>query len=112
MFQSFDTTLSLKVRSIFLDMSKALDKVWHGRLLYKLNSIGISGKLSKLIESYLSHRFQRVVLTGQSLSQRPVLVGVTHGFILEPLLFLTYVNCMHNGLRSNINIFADDASTF
>ena len=54
-FQSFDATLPSKVRSVFLDISKAFDKVWQEGLLYKLNSIGISSKFYRLVESYLSN---------------------------------------------------------
>ena len=52
-FEAFDCNPSLEVRSVFLDISKAFDKVWHEGLLYKLKSMGISG------------RFQRIVLNGQ-----------------------------------------------
>ena len=38
--------------------------------------MGISGELYKLLENYLSGRFQRVVLNGQTSSWRPVLAGV------------------------------------
>ena len=46
---------------VFLDVSKAFDKVWH-----KLNQMGITGNALKWIESYLSSRFQRVVVKGWS----------------------------------------------
>ena len=45
---------SLEVRYIFLDLSKAFDKVWHQGLLFKLESFGIRGKLLNLLEDYFS----------------------------------------------------------
>ena len=51
-----------EVRSIFLDMSKAFDKVWHDGLLFKLQRNGIEGQLLQLFKSYLSNRNQRVLL--------------------------------------------------
>ena len=48
---------------IFLDLSKAYDKVGHRRLLFKLDRLGIKGKLFDWFKSYLSGRSQRVVLS-------------------------------------------------
>ena len=62
--QSFDSTTSLEVRTLFLDISKAIDKVWHGGLIFKLEQNGISGNLLKLLQNYLSNRKQRVVQNG------------------------------------------------
>ena len=100
------------VRTVFLEISKAFDKVWHEGLLYKLKSMGISGELYNLLENFLSGRFQRVVLNGQTSSWRPVLAGVPQGSILGPLLFLVYINDLPNGLKSNPKLFADDTSLF
>ena len=63
-YKAFDCSPSLEVRRVFLDISKAFDKVWHDGLLYKLKRNGINGDLLKLIESFLSDRYQRVVLNG------------------------------------------------
>ena len=111
-FEAFDCNPTLEVRSVFLDISKAFDKVWHEGLLYKLKSMGISGELHKLSENYLSGRLQRVVLNGQTSSWRPVLAGVPQGSILGPLLFLVYINDLPNGLKSNAKLFAHDTSLF
>ena len=43
------------VNFVFLDVSRAFDRVWHKGLLSKLNAIGIRGRLIlKWFENYLS----------------------------------------------------------
>ena len=59
-FLGFDATPSLETCSIFLDISKAFDRVWHKGLLFKLQSYGITGLLLTLIKNFLSDRLQRV----------------------------------------------------
>ena len=93
-------------------MSKALDKVWHQGVILKLKKTGISGHLLKIIEDFLSNRYQRVVLNGQSSGWAEVNVGVPQGSILGPLLFLIYINDLSTGLSSNPKLLADDTSLF
>ena len=57
----FDESPPLDVRGILLDISKTFDKVWDNGLVYKLKPCGISGKLTKAIENYLTVRKKRVV---------------------------------------------------
>ena len=111
-FGAFHCNPSLEVKAVFVDISKAFDKVWHEGLLYKLKSMGISGELYNLLENYLSGRFQRVILNGQRSSWRPVLAGVPQGSILGPHLFLIYINDLPNELKSNAKLFADDTSLY
>ena len=52
-YKAFDANPSLEVRGVFLDLSKAFDKVWHDSLMYKLKCLGIFGKYYGLIHSFL-----------------------------------------------------------
>ena len=42
----------LEVRSVFFDISKVFDKVWHKGVLFKLSQNVISGNLSGLLSSF------------------------------------------------------------
>ena len=42
---------AFEVRTVFLDISKAFDKVWHDGLIFKLEQNGISGSLLKLFRN-------------------------------------------------------------
>ena len=111
-FSSFDHPNSHEVRGVFLDMSKAFDKVWHEGLLYKLKCFGISGYLFNILKSFLSNRLQRVTLNGQNSEWRVIRAGVPQASILGPLLFLMYVNDLPQNLISTVKLFADDVSLF
>ena len=101
-----------EIRAVFLDISKAFDKVWHEGLLHKLKENGITGSVYHLLEDYLSNRKQRVVLNGIESEWEDVLSGVPQGSVLGPLLFLIYINDLTDGIFSRIRLFADDSSLF
>ena len=97
---------------VYLDFQKAFDSVPHQRLLWKLRSYGVSGKLLKWIESFLVNRRQQVVLHGSSSDWSEVVSGVPQGSVLGPLLFLVYVNDLPRGVRSSLTMFADDTKLY
>ena len=84
-----------EVRSVFLDISKALD----------INTCSSS-------YTKMGYQKQRVVLNGQHSSWADIKAGVPQGSVLGPLLFLIYFNDLPNGLNSNVKLFADDTSLF
>ena len=57
---------AVNVAGVFLYISKAFDKVWHIRLLFKLKAYGVDGESLSLLENYLENRKQGVVLNGQT----------------------------------------------
>ena len=97
----------LDVRSVYLDISKAYDRVWHDGLIYKLKQCGVSGQLLSLIRSFLKDRKQRTVLNGQCPNWGDALAGVPQGSILGPLFFLVYINDLAVDLKCNVKLFAD-----
>ena len=109
-YRSMD--LGCEVRGLFLDISKAFNKVWHKCLLHKLKENGINGPLLNVLEDFLCSRKQRVVLNGQHSSWSDVVAGVFQGSNLGPLLFLIYINDLSDGLHSNPKLFADDTLLF
>ena len=111
-YRAFDANPSLEVRGVFLDLSKAFDKVWHEGLLYKIKNNGINGNALQLIESFLHNRRQRVVLNGQSSSWLSIRAGVPQGSVLGPLFFLIYINDLPEGLNSEVKFFVVGTSLF
>ena len=67
------------VRPVFLDISKAFDKVWHQGLLYKLKENGVLGNLLETLNDCLKDQKQRAELNGKNLSWANVEAGVSQG---------------------------------
>ena len=109
---SLDCDPTLDVSGVFLDISKAFDKVWHEGILLKLKTYGVNGKVLNLLTNYLHERYQRVVLNGQISSWELVKSGVPQGSVLGPLFFFIYINDLTDNLESNCKIFVDDTSLF
>ena len=96
---------------ILLDFSNAFYKVPQNGLLMKLHHYGIRGHPAHTIDwiaSFLVGRTQRVVLDGQPSSATTVASGVTQGTVLDPLLFLIFINDLPSSVSSTTRLFADN----
>lgn len=100
----------ITTQSIFFDISKAFDRVWHKGLLKKLEAVGIRGNLHKWFTNYLENRKQAVVIKGSISNYNTITAGVPQGSVLGPLLFLIYINDIVASIESSIKLFADDTS--
>ncbi|CAH8638517.1 unnamed protein product [Dicrocoelium dendriticum] len=93
---------------IYIDFSKAFDKVNHEVLLDRLRSCGVGGSLHRWIHEFLVGRKWRVQVDGHLTDWYPSTSGVPQGTVLGPTLFLIHINELPQLLRSPCALFADD----
>ena len=108
--KAFDA--SDEIRAVFLDISRAFDRVWHDGLIYKLKKIGVGGDMINILNSFLEDRTQRTTIDGKFSEWVEIGAGVPQGSILGPILFLVYINDIVEIVDSDIRIFADDTFIF
>lgn len=94
--------------AIFIDFSKAFDRVQHKRLMAKICNLQLDDKTTHWISGFPTKRVQSVKLKNIISSPRPVKSGVPQGSVLGPLLFLVYINDIGSNINSSLRLFADD----
>ena len=95
---------------IYLDYSKAFDKVDFNIVLDKLLDMGVNGQVYDWIEAFLTNRIQFVTVNGFESEPQSVISGVPQGSVLGPLIFLVLVGDIDKDVSSDTNVksFADD----
>ena len=94
---------------VYLDFSKAFNKVDFLVTLRKLSQLGVQGTLHAGLASFLTDRVQSVIVDGISSHTCQVTSGVPQGSVLEPLLFLILIRDIDQNVESSfVSSFADD----
>ena len=110
-----DKEKNLSIICLFVDFEKAFDSVWKKGLLVKLNKLGITGHIAKLLNSFLFTRKVNLNINGKVGNTRQSAdYGLPQGSVLSPVLFKIYVQDFLSELvnRTDIDIlkFADDGT--
>jgi len=94
---------------VYLDYPKAFDSVPHRRLIEKLKTFGIKGKLLHWLDNFLRSRTMKVGLRGTFSQLLEVLSGVPQGIASwGRLLFSLYMNELPSWIKCDMSMFADD----
>lgn len=75
-----------------LDLVETFDTVDHYLLIKRLRSTGFDRDAYSWFQSYLCDRRQCVKMGGAQSGFLPVTIGVPHGSIQGPVLFIIYIN--------------------
>lgn len=102
-----------QVDTVYTDFSSAFDKVDHYLLLQKLDAFGLNGCLLDWLRSYLSDRYQSVVVKGFESDAYLAQSGVPQGSNMGPLLFISYINDITSCIEHcKYALFADDLKIY
>ena len=96
----------------FFDVKKAYDTVWHAKLLYKLNNIGISGHMYRYIKEFISNRCISTRIENVYSSEKIIDQGIPQGSLIAPLLFSILISDLPTVVSKYTNVvqYADDVA--
>ena len=99
--------------AIYLDFSKAFDKISHHKLIHVLRHYKINRMVINWIQSFLNQRSQRTIVGTEFSAPGKITSGVPQGSVLGPLFFLLYVESLLRSIKNScsgvfVYAFADD----
>ena len=95
---------------MFLDVSKAFDRVWHDGLIVKMLNMGYPVGIVKLIRCYLHRRKLRVKVANHLSTYWTIEAGVPQGSVLSPHLFTIYTADLPRTNTTFLALYADDTA--
>ena len=100
---------------IFLDFTKAFDRIPYDILICKLEKYNFSWQFINWIANFLSQRSQVVTINGISSTPVQITSGVPQGTILAPLLFSLFINDLFSlelSHDSRFSAYVDDTKLY
>ena len=90
------------IESVFLDLSKAYDRVSHQGLISKLSTCGFSYSSVEWMSNFVSHRKQCVRLNGTESTWLAPRSGIPQGTVLGPMLLCYQQENSYHHHRSSV----------
>ena len=97
----------VSIDAIIIDFSKAFNLVPHDQPLTKLEALGVDSRVVIWVREFLLGHTQKVRVGGQLSKEVNETSGVLRGSVLDPLLFLLYVNDIWRNINLCIRLFID-----
>ena len=98
---------------VLTDLQKTFDTVDHNVLLKNMECVGFKKPVIKWFKSYLSNRKFFVSIEGVLSEEGLLTCGVPQVSILEPLLFLIYINDLPQSLsKTTSNLYTNDTCIY
>ena len=85
---------------VFIDFSKAYDRIDRGKLWKSLETMGVSGKFLSFLQSLYAGTSCQVKVGDRQSKVLNVNVGLRQGCALSPVLFSLYINSLVDQLKS------------